>query len=328
MMKLATATVSSVVLIIVVGLACQAEFAIAGDPPDSRRPDLRPEDIRHHPSTLELQIDPGRIEDVLKQSTIEVEMRVAALNINGGATITDSRSVILNPAIWWTGVPPTHYRATEDESLLLQSDWIYMGDERLLPFELSEGESIKTVHFQVGLPQLGENWRSDAVSASILFKAPEDPSAKSNYYYNFAEAYALAVANGFQFSAEPADVTSKCVIEVPENSTELHMVAWGNAGMGSRCQFTIFTGRDLADGWSFVNDETGGYCEGGFSFGSRPEPGDRGIEYQAGLWTEGLRAEDIADYLSGNWTGNACYRVFVGLVLRGPAGAGHMDAFR
>ena len=165
MMKLATATVSSVVLTIFIGLVAPPEFAMAGDPPDGRPLDLRPEGILHHPASLEPQIDPGRIEDVLKQAAIEVEMRVAALNINGGATITDSRSVILNPVVWWTGIPPTHYRATEDQGLLLQSDWNYMGDQRFLPFELSEGESIKTIYFQVGLPQVGENWRSEAVSA-------------------------------------------------------------------------------------------------------------------------------------------------------------------
>jgi hypothetical protein len=252
--------------------------------------------------------------------------KVVSFKINNGATTTTSRTVILN-------------NVTERATLFCASErpdlqGAYWKRMHSAPqFILSSGNGQKRVFFQVADPK---GRKTQIVSDWIFLNEPPPPKT---FTINGSDAYYESMDNGFKFLIEKNDALSLCRLR-PRRRT-LSMSSGGMADAsefedthpgstggtsnpldsihGSKCDFVLFQGKLLKEGWKFKGFYDSENCSGdgrGYKIIKKPTPGSRKIEFRIRLWNDAGLVTNFCNY----WLYN--------ITLEGPGDAQWQDAFK
>ena len=208
-------------------------------------------------------------------------MRVTQFRINNGAESTPSLAVTLNNS---AEGDPTHWRASEASNFTGAGTrhGLY---ERAPAYTLSPEGGEKTVYFQVGKLQDGTIFWSATARDTIQYSPPEP---RVTYVIKGGEAYETARSRRFEFTARPLDVASSCRID-GTIGTPLDIVAWTSRVLGSKCDFTLFGGRQLKAGWTFKSYTQHVECsppKRGYSVTRQPSAGGRDLTFNIRLWAD------------------------------------------
>jgi hypothetical protein len=116
------------------------------------------------------------------------------------------------------------------------------------------------------------------------------------YTVSMRSVYEYSISQGFRFVVTPQDSTSRCHLW-PSNP---HIATVAEAGtvFGSKCDFTLFEGRQLNEGWRLVSYTIEDYCSGskrGYRIIEKPVAGSRNIRFKFHQWIEarGLTGENF-----------------------------------
>lgn len=145
------------------------------------------------------------------------------------------------------------------------------------------------------------------------------------------DAYNYAKSHGFKFIATKNDSTSQCAIS-GSSGYSLRTIAKSSPATGSKCDFVLFGGRQLNNGWTYYGKTFNGLaCQTaqgeprggnrGYSIKLMPERGSKSTQMKFHQWIEAsglnLRALD-----------GGCSLAIDSITLQGPATGKWQDAFR
>ncbi len=130
------------------------------------------------------------------------------------------------------------------------------------------------------------------------------------------DVYNFAKTQGFGFNARKNDATSHCSMRA---SDAIVLVA-GSSVLGSKCDFTLFSGKQINPEWKFVSysADASDSCfppGGAYTINERPKAGGRIMRFRIHIWTEALN-------------GLGCGYAIRTIRLEGPANGQWQDAFR
>lgn len=168
---------------------------------------------------------------------------------------------------------------------------------------VGRGIGKRTVYFQVK-----NNYGISNVKTSTF----EVPSRKL-FQINPSKAWHYSQEYGFKFSSTPKDATSTCKMY---DETHIIVLLSPSRPLGSRCDYTLFGGRLLNNGWKFKSYGTHPSCYGdgkGYSVDERPKLDRRQIRFRVHLWVN---------------PGNECRWELTSLALEGPGDAHWQEAFK
>jgi len=216
----------------------------------------------------------------------------------------------------------SQYRASEKQDFAGASWQTYNSAPT---FNLSVGNGTKRVYFQV---KNAMNQPSNSISDTITLNVPAPPAPTTKQFkIQAGTAYGVAHSRGFYFG-QTGDMS-------PGECKMIHMIGYGIKNIaegtpvsGKRCDFVLFGGRQLNEGWKFI--DYGSYSEScyddsgtgkeGYTINQRPQAGSRNIEFRVHVWT-GLGTL--------NSPINICEWYLESLTLEGPAtSASWEDAFK
>lgn len=246
---------------------------------------------------------PRLIDTTKTSSTGPVVMSVA---INAGAASTASTRVTLNMSVQ----NAAYYRASEN-SAFTGASWQSWTITAVPPFDLSPGNGTKTVYVQV---KNAAGTISPTASDTITLNAP----ARQQYTISGADAYTFSQTQGFKFSTKLENAaTQEGYIRVDGSTLALYTTGKPFKVFGARCDFVLFDGRELKDGWTFVSynarSEAGISTKSSYRVDERPMAGSRTVRFRIHLWTD-----------PESWI----FYVLQNLTLEGPANADWREAFR
>jgi hypothetical protein len=241
---------------------------------------------------------------------------VTSFAINGGAASTTATRVVLNMSVQ----NASSYRASEN-SAFSGAVWKAWTITAVPPFDLSPGNGPKTVYVQVKNPA---GQVSPAVNDSITLNVPPPP-ARVEYRIPAGEAHTFSTEQGFK--------TSQACNNPPIEEASWRDVNQGSGGsgpmmisllvmgkpyitFGARCDFVLFDGRQLNEGWVFKSYDAVGPTDTyghGYTVTERPTVGSRTIRFRIHLWCD---------------AGNTCRFDITFITLEGPAGQDWREAFR
>ncbi|MBI5638858.1 MAG: hypothetical protein HZA17_00380 [Nitrospirae bacterium] len=207
--------------------------------------------------------------------------QISYFKINSDAADTTTQSVALNFNTA-AGSMPTHYRASE-RSDFLNAEWNAFGVVISAPaFGLTTGDGPKTVYFQLKDSSTGGT--SNVVSDTINLKT------RGDFVINPGEAMEFANTQGFIFASNQGDANSSCLMS---GGSSLSIEASGKVGayFGGRCDFVLFDGRDMKEGWFFkVYDAEGSSCSPdqhrAYTMNERPAAGARRLTFKIHAWAD------------------------------------------
>jgi hypothetical protein len=235
---------------------------------------------------------------------------VTSLAINGGAASTAATRVTLNMSVQ----NASYYRASES-SAFTGASWQSWTITAVPSFDLSPGNGTKTVYVQV------KNMAgviSPTASDTIILNIPPAPT-RQEYTISGGDAYTFSQTQGFKFSYKVENPLTQLgqIFVVPPGFLELKTAGKNMTLVGSRCDFVLFDGRELKDGWIFKSyDASTGQLianRGSSRVDERPTAGSRTIRFRIHLWTE---------------AGSSIWFDIHRLKLEGPAGQDWREAFR
>ena len=235
---------------------------------------------------------------------------VTSFAINGGAASTASTRVTLNMSVQ----NASHYRASEGTAFTGAS-WQTWTITAVPSFDLSSGNGTKTVYVQVKNPA---GTVSPTASDTIILDIPPAP-ARQEYTILGGDAYTFSQTQGYKFSYTLENPLTQFgqILVLGSNILELKTNGKNMYAFGSRCDFVLFDGRELKEGWIFKSYDastsqiiTG---KGSSRVDERPAAGSRTIRFRIHLWTE---------------AGSSIWFDIRRLTLEGPAGRDWREAFR
>jgi hypothetical protein len=232
---------------------------------------------------------------------------IVSFAINSGAKSTSSRRVTLSIK----HRNASRYRASESR-YFTGASWIHLGGSTQ-SFELSKRTGTKTVYVQLKnaygqvskigydsiiLKSSDSSPLSDItlyamqlqakeavnMSAEELREALADRTALASI--DGSEAYSHAEFYGFTFSATPQDPTSDCSIYTSGNDL---ILSTGIFFLGGKCDFVLFGGRNLDDGWTYKSHEIdliSDSSKSGYSIIEKPQVGSSSIRFKIHAWSE------------------------------------------
>ena len=193
---------------------------------------------------------------------------------------------------------PTHFRLSE-KSDFSNTDW-----RPYLPKVIryvEKGTGNRTVYFQVK----NNYGRSTVKTATFVVPSRKD------FIIHAGRAKRYSQPLGFNFSITPKDITSRCEMDASHNYIELR----SPKGLtGSRCDYTLFSGKSIKTGWVFKRFMASAMCSSpnrGYSI-IPPNEGSRQIRFKVHLWTN---------------SNNACTWYLNKIILEGPGDAHWKEAF-
>jgi hypothetical protein len=234
---------------------------------------------------------------------------VTSFVINGGAASTTATRVTLNMAVQ----NASSYRASENAAFTGAS-WQSWTITAVPPFDLSAGNGTKTVYVQV---KNTAGQISTAASDTITLNVPPPPT-RMDYRIPGGDAYNFSKTQGFQFSNVCGDtITQISLILVDGGSLKLISRGQPFQYWGSRCDFVLFEGRQLKEGWIFksydAKAEPVTNAWSSYTVNERPVAGSRTIRFRIHMWTD---------------KGNEQIYIIEYLTLEGPANMDWREAFR
>ncbi|WP_294959164.1 hypothetical protein [Sulfurovum sp.] len=275
-----------------------------------------PIDPRHRTSHV------GLIIDDIRPVSPEINVsKITYFQINKGDSITTREVVKLNHKIM---VPhqsnnfvwrmPTHYRVSQFSNFY-GAEWKPYNNN--ITYDLGNEEGEKTVYFQVGiLPASGQGitLTSNIICDSIELRR------RREFKVGGLDVYAMGQVYGFTTVSKGETDKSISFIDYQfqNRGPWLALMCYGRTSNDSaQCDFTLFDGKELKEGWVFksVHFFTIG-CEGdgvGFMVREKPIDGSRKIRFRLGLHSA---AHD------------ACEVIVTNITLEGPGDGAWMDAFR
>jgi hypothetical protein len=201
---------------------------------------------------------------------------------------------------------PTSIRYGENQDL---SDGYWRryraGSELFYLYAKREGVGNRTMYIQV------KNEEEESKIATAIFTIP----ARREFIIAASTARRKSEPYGFIFASTKGDITSQCDIKWKG----LHDITLKSlpGPTGSRCDFTLFGGRQLNPGWVFKSYEgNSARCSrdgAGYRVDQRPQAGSRNITFKIHIWVDPLKQ---------------CWYVLKTLTLEGPGDAIIDDAFR
>ena len=268
---------------------------------------------------LQLKDNLGQVSSVAKDSITFNELpTISVFNIPQYAY---QRAIPLYIGAWGA----THWRAGESRDFVrnLQTGPLSARADTPPTYTLSEGFGRKTVYLQV-TRQGTDNMTlySNIVSKNTEFVA----SGHKDFTISGYDAYKAAEFRGFGFSTKPNDPTSQCRM-------------WGNPGgplvleavtsrvVGSKCDFILFSDKQLNERWSFKSYGYQKNCidgRGDSSVIQQPSSAvsvDRNLKFQIHVWA------DPPGNLFGEPSGTICDFFLNSITLEGPENASWEDAF-
>lgn len=236
---------------------------------------------------------------------------VVGFHINNDAAETDSREIMLTHVV---SGDPDSYRASERRDMK-DASWLRYVEAPLYRLA-ARGPRQRSVYFQIR--------RGARVSAivrdSIVLVPPRQTVALP-----LTQVHARAAANGWTFSARPANPVSTCRISVAQAGLTM-TTRQRDAGVDGVCRFVLFGGAHrLKAGWRYAAHGSrrtrADRCR--FRFFAVPESDGARLTYKLTV-IERERPAAAGDHALGR----GCRYVITGITLRGPAGADWRDAFR
>jgi hypothetical protein len=253
-----------------------------------------------------------RLVDTTKSSS--AGPAITSFVINGGAASATANRVTLNIA----AQNASSFRASEN-SAFTGAAWQTWSITAVPPFDLSAGNGTKTVYVQVKNPA---GTVSPTVSDTITLNASPPPT-RSEYRIGAGDAYEFSQLQGFKFSSACGDsITQEARISYGgtpwPGSNSIILKAHGKPWdlFGARCDFVLFDGRELKEGWVFKSYDAvaeSGNVGSSYTVNERPTAGSRTIRFRIHLWCD-------KDY-------QAQYYI-TRITLEGPANIDWREAFK
>jgi hypothetical protein len=262
---------------------------------------------------VEAQLRPDEIKK--KKPPFLTLLRVTFFQINNGAESTSSNRVILNNSAQGE---PSHWRASESPDF---SKNVQVGLYNVAPqYTLSIGSGVKTVYFQALKAQSDLTFLySEAKSDTINYSPPPAPAARRDFVIRGGDAYEYAKSKGFNFTAIPRDPTSNCRM-YGSGGSSLLVQAVTSRLVGSKCDFILFGGKQLNEGWTFKSYTQWVDCsppKRNYSVDQKPTAGNRDMTFKIHAWA------DAPMTAIGEPSSTLCQFSIEKIVLEGPATAGH-----
>jgi hypothetical protein len=131
------------------------------------------------------------------------------------------------------------------------------------------------------------------------------------------DAYKIAKSKGFEFSIiTPVLDLFSAIYCTMYAYNDLDVVAGTSLGAGSKCDFILFGGKQLKEGWTFNSYDWYANCsppKRNYSVDQQPTLGSRDIKFKIHAWA------DPPD--------NSCWFSINSITLEGPENARWQDAF-
>lgn len=236
---------------------------------------------------------------------------VVSFHINNDAKTTESREIMLTPVV---SGDPDSYRASEHRDMK-DASWLRYVAAPLYRLA-ARGPRQRNVYYQV---RRGERV-SAIVGDSIVLVPPRRTVALP-----LTQAHARAAANGWTFSARPANPLSACRISVARTGVTM-TARQRDARVDGVCRFVLFGGgHRLKAGWRYAAHDSrrtrGDRCR--YRFFAIPGTGGVTLTYRLTI-IERERPTTAGD----RGLDHGCRYVITGITLRGPSGADWRDAFQ
>ena len=154
--------------------------------------------------------------------------------------------------------------------LLANAPWLpyrdqYARQPRPIAFQISADAGVKYVYFQVRARTVGASggaaWIASAPTTDTILHEPSVAEApqgggqpqRQEYVVDGLFAFDRAQANGFRFSViDIGNWNSDCILAGPVATAKYGPTTGVSALIEAGCIWTVFNGRDLADGWRMV----------------------------------------------------------------------------
>lgn len=273
--------------------------------------------IEDPPLRIDLE-GPIELRDPLLPS-LEIKPPVVRyFQINNGASTTTTVEVTLNHKIA-SGQPgyilrhiPTHYRVSQSASFH-GAEWKPYNNT--LRYNLGGNEGEKTVYFQVAkISSLGN---STPITSNVVCDSIELRSRRE-FTIGGRDVFAMGQEYGFVSTARAGTDSTAKIDHNQWRGSWLALMCFGRTLEDpSQCDFTLFDGKELNEGWVFKSyNFLTTDCEGndrGFAVNEKPVEGSRTIRF---------RIELRSDAHQG------CEVIIPNLTLEGPGDKEWVDAFR
>jgi len=232
--------------------------------------------------------------------------RMCPYNINNGASITTSRDVILNCDTTTTSA--REYRASESPNFL-GATWRILSSA--IPFNLSAGDGMKTVYFQL---RNAQGTATGVVSKSIMLQTRKDFIVKAASFLcakfpDMNPAWYSCKCTSGEGRISDCTCTADGAILVKRSAMDIFF--------GTKAEYEFFGGRLLNEGKTFVSlSYTGAECLGagvGSAIMKMPQAGSRDIMFKIRLWAD---------------INTSCTFRINSVTIRGPSDKSVTEAFR
>jgi hypothetical protein len=198
--------------------------------------------------------------------------------INNGAETTDEGRVTLSHQVSQIASSPTEYRVC---------------------YVKPSGEVWTGWYAYVNAPtfQLDQECQEHTLALQVRNNIGESGSIQDSIKYIFAKTHTLKAATAWEDYAAPngwgldntrSDFGSECVILLMRQTGEIKFVSQRMGGpIGSKCEWEIFTGKQLKEGWTFWGYNYHGRKEKdcGYEVLQEPALGGRDLKLKVRVWT-------------------------------------------
>jgi hypothetical protein len=243
---------------------------------------------------------------------------VTGFKINNGAENTSSLTVALNNKAQGE---PNYWMASESPDFTKNVITGPYSETPQYALSASGGAGQRTVYFRVFKVQADKSLRYSQTMSDTINYTP--PVVRVTYVIKAGSAYEHAKNRGFTFTAVPAAVASYCHI-YGVNEGALHVDAVTSRMTGSKCDFILFGGKQLKEGWTFKSYREHADCappKRNYSVNQKPTSGSRDITFKAHLWA------DPPMTVVGDPAFNACDYFIDEITLEGPSSPSWRAAF-
>ena len=161
--------------------------------------------------------------------------------------------------------------------LLTNAPWLAYRDQgarrpMTVGIQLSAGAAVKWVYFQVRAQTMGASggaWIASAPAADNILYEPVAVEAprRQEYVVSGLLAVSMAQSRGFRFSIVEtvSNFNSDCILAGPIATARYGPTPTSSFAIPVVCDWTLFAGRDLADGWRMIGMTFRGTGIGGVS---------------------------------------------------------------
>ena len=289
----------AIVIVTLLGFFVQSPAQLQTPPKETQEIDLSPRTL------------PSRV-------VFPVAPQVTGFKINNGAENTSNLTVTLNNK---TQGSPDHWMASESHDFTKNVITGPYSETPQYVLSASGGSGQRTVFFKVFKVQTDKSLRYSQTMSDTINYTP--PAVRVTYIIKGGSAYEYSKTRGFTFTAVPAALASYCHI-YGVNEGALHVDAVTSRMSGSKCDFILFGGKQLKEGWTFKSYREHADCappKRNYSVNPKPASGSRDITFKAHLWA------DPPMTVVGEPAFNACDYFIDEITLEGPSSPSWQAAF-